>query len=159
VGWGSIPRNSVIRQPQKIFEEPVALVAAGLRHNLLMTKNGDIYGFGDQSLGRLGFAENQSLYPPQKIEFSENPPVVLICGEHYSAAMTMDGSVYLMGEQVSGTKSDQIPKVLFPEFKFQLPFRVRCQKIWREIVFWIFLGYSDKFSLFYHLPKKSLLIL
>jgi alpha-tubulin suppressor-like RCC1 family protein len=140
----------------KINLEHVELVATGLNHSLVLTKNGDVHGWGEANSGQLGVCEKSFKTPKKKIEFSENSPFVFIlCGEGYSAVMTLDGSIYLLGGPVfrGQSLSEQIPK-RFTEMKFQIPMSFLSKKLWNEIMFWVFLGYFDENSVFYRVPKE-----
>jgi alpha-tubulin suppressor-like RCC1 family protein len=130
--------------PQKIFQAPAEIVAAGLHHNLVLTKNGEVLGWGRGGSGHFG-EKIAGTTAPKKIEIStESPVVFLFCGSNSSAVGTGDGSLYWFGKI-------KIPK----DLKIQMPVNV-IQKKWDKIVGWLFLGCLDKNSNFFHMPKEIL---
>jgi hypothetical protein len=50
-----------------IFEK----ISCGLNHNLLLSREGDIYVFGDNSYAQLGTGDTEEIFYPQKLKHSE----------------------------------------------------------------------------------------
>jgi alpha-tubulin suppressor-like RCC1 family protein len=74
-----------IHASRKIFQAPAEIVAAGLHHNLVLTKNGEVLGWGRGGSGHFG-EKIAGTTAPKKIEIStESPVVFLFCGSNSSA--------------------------------------------------------------------------
>jgi alpha-tubulin suppressor-like RCC1 family protein len=167
-GWGrnnstqlGFKGKTQCRKPRKVFPEPVETAAAGLNHNLVLTKKGEVVGWGRAIAMQLGL-RSRDTEEPKKIEIpTESPVVFLFCGAHHSAIGTWDGSFYVLGrrllepEDLEGSKDINLFPRLIENFKIQLP--PKCiQKMWEEVMAWLFLGGTDENSIFYFLPKEIL---
>jgi alpha-tubulin suppressor-like RCC1 family protein len=103
----------------------VVAVAAGERHTLLLSREGNVYSFGEGSRGQLGHGEDvhtkpgdKGLAAPTRIEafkyFGKNPPPsrkptvtkqpvrMIACGSCHSMALTTDGLVWMWGRGKEG---------------------------------------------------------
>ena len=78
----------------------VVLVAAGWRHSMAVTAEGELYSWGENEFGQLGHGKTGGMISlPEKVE--DLPPVVsAVGGDHFSAAMTVDGQVFIWGDDV-----------------------------------------------------------
>jgi alpha-tubulin suppressor-like RCC1 family protein len=78
--------------------------AFGDRHSLLLTKEGEVYAWGDNNYGQLGQGHAQELKKPTKVEGSWFGMKVraIACGSYFSMAATEDGSVYVWGDNDCG---------------------------------------------------------
>jgi alpha-tubulin suppressor-like RCC1 family protein len=87
-------------QAQQILAEPVEFAAAD--HNLVLTKKGEVLGWGRANSGQLGgCGQGEERMGPKEIELpTESPVVFLFCGAHCSAVGTMDGSLFVLGQQL-----------------------------------------------------------
>jgi alpha-tubulin suppressor-like RCC1 family protein len=85
--------------PPDSFGRPCELVdfACGMEHSLALTKEGQLFSWGNNSYGQLGRSTTSS--SPLLVSFPDpNTRVVQVaCGAFYSAALTDDGSVYTWG--------------------------------------------------------------
>jgi alpha-tubulin suppressor-like RCC1 family protein len=163
-GWGRNSMNQLgigedepkAASPREILSEPVQTAAVGLDHNLVLTKKGEVVGWGRATTGRLGvMAPGEPNMDPTKIKFpTESPVVFLFCGAHCSAVGTLDGSLFVLGQKLD-TKSSNVYPALIKNFKIQLPGKI--QRLWEEIMVWLFLGFIDDNSILFQLPKEILL--
>ena len=72
-------------------------ISCGIKHTLVLTIDGEVYGFGDNNFGQIwcGFGKNIVEYPI-KLEFS--PKIKYIhCSGNSSFAITCDGTAYTWG--------------------------------------------------------------
>ena len=104
----------------------IVSIAAGERHSLLLCNEGNVFSFGDGSMGQLGHGQDShigldGLHKPTRIEAFKwfgvrqdasssirrdtvnNKPVTMIAaGAYHSAALTADGLVWLWGRGKDG---------------------------------------------------------
>lgn len=83
--------------------EKVKQVCLGYDCNAVITKNGDLYMWGDNNYAQLGNASYQDVYTPEKI--MENVVQVSL-GERHSAAITENGDLYMWGYNYYGQLGD-----------------------------------------------------
>ncbi|MQL91819.1 hypothetical protein Taro_024434 [Colocasia esculenta] len=86
----------------KALESAVILdvqnVACGGRHSALVTKQGEIYSWGEESGGRLGHGVDADVSQPKLIDALSNMNIELVaCGEHHTCAVTLSGDLYTWG--------------------------------------------------------------
>ncbi|KAH7285019.1 hypothetical protein KP509_33G007900 [Ceratopteris richardii] len=78
-------------------------VAAGNRHAALVTKQGEVFCWGEESCGRLGHGVHTDVFHPQLIESLANTNVMFIdCGEYHSCAVTFSGEIFTWGNGTFG---------------------------------------------------------
>ena len=77
----------------------VLQLAGGLNHTLLLKENGDLWVWGDNSQGQLGFADEKFYLQPQKL--LENVREIA-AGDNFSMAIAQDRSLWVWGENSAG---------------------------------------------------------
>ncbi|KAL0370318.1 UNVERIFIED_CONTAM: PH, RCC1 and FYVE domains-containing protein 1 [Sesamum angustifolium] len=87
----------------KALESAVVLdvqnIACGGRHAALVTKQGEIFSWGEESGGRLGHGVDSDVLHPKLIDALGNTNIELVaCGEYHSCAVTLSGDLYTWGE-------------------------------------------------------------
>ncbi|KAH9773850.1 hypothetical protein KPL71_013444 [Citrus sinensis] len=87
----------------KAVESTMALdvhnIACGARHAMLVTKQGEIFSWGEESGGRLGHGREADVSHPQLIEILSGVNVELVaCGEYHTCAVTRSGDLYTWGD-------------------------------------------------------------
>ncbi|KAJ7965006.1 Regulator of chromosome condensation (RCC1) family with FYVE zinc finger domain [Quillaja saponaria] len=87
----------------KALESAVVLdvhnIACGGRHAALVTKQGEIFSWGEESGGRLGHGVDSNVLHPKLIEALSNTNIELVaCGEHHTCAVTLSGELYTWGD-------------------------------------------------------------
>lgn len=87
----------------KAMESTVVLdvqhVACGGRHATLVTKQGEVFCWGEESGGRLGHGVDADVSHPQLVEALANTNVELVaCGEYHSCAVTLSGELLTWGD-------------------------------------------------------------
>ncbi|GER40751.1 regulator of chromosome condensation family protein [Striga asiatica] len=86
----------------KALESAVVLdvqnIACGSRHAALVTKQGEIFSWGEESGGRLGHGVDADVLHPKLIDVLSNTNIELVaCGENHSCAVTLSGDLYTWG--------------------------------------------------------------
>ncbi|MGP8204902.1 MAG: putative Ig domain-containing protein [Acidimicrobiales bacterium] len=87
---------------------PVAQVAAGAYHSLALTTTGQLYAFGDNDYGELGFAANSGTNTPNPtatlvgLPGATGPVKEITAGGYHSLALTTTGQLYAFGYNLTG---------------------------------------------------------
>lgn len=86
----------------KALESAVVLdvqtLACGGRHAALVTKQGEVFSWGEEFGGRLGHGVDSDVSHPKLIEALKNVNIELVaCGEYHSCAVTLSGELYSWG--------------------------------------------------------------
>ncbi|KAI3987626.1 hypothetical protein MKX01_007092 [Papaver californicum] len=87
----------------KALESAVVLdvqnIACGGRHAALVTKQGEIFSWGEESGGRLGHGVDSDVSHPKLIDSLGNTNIELVaCGEFHTCAVTLSGDLYTWGD-------------------------------------------------------------
>ncbi|KAE8691656.1 hypothetical protein F3Y22_tig00110885pilonHSYRG00023 [Hibiscus syriacus] len=87
----------------KALESAVVLdvqnIACGGRHAALVTKQGEVFSWGEESGGRLGHGVDSDVLHPKLIDALSNTNIELVaCGEHHTCAVTLSGDLYTWGD-------------------------------------------------------------
>ncbi|KAG8085423.1 hypothetical protein GUJ93_ZPchr0010g9979 [Zizania palustris] len=73
-------------------------ISCGGRHCTLVTKQGEIYSWGEESGGRLGHGVDCDVPQPKLIDALANMNIELVaCGEYHTCAVTLSGDLYTWG--------------------------------------------------------------
>ncbi|KAJ0101485.1 hypothetical protein Patl1_05380 [Pistacia atlantica] len=86
----------------KALESAVVLdvqnIACGGRHAALVSKQGEVFSWGEELGGRLGHGVDSDVSHPKLIDSLKNINVELVaCGEYHSCAVTLSGDMYTWG--------------------------------------------------------------
>lgn len=74
-------------------------IACGIRHAALVTRQGEVFTWGEESGGRLGHGVGTNIIQPHLVESISVCPVDFVaCGEFHSCAVTMSGELYTWGD-------------------------------------------------------------
>lgn len=87
----------------KALESSVVLdvqhIACGQRHAVLVTKQGEIYSWGEEDRGRLGHGVEADVCHPKPIETLGGRTIEMVaCGEYHTCAVTLSGDLYTWGD-------------------------------------------------------------
>ncbi|KAE9614860.1 putative chromatin regulator PHD family [Lupinus albus] len=87
----------------KALESAVVLdvqnIACGGQHAALVTKQGEIFSWGEESRGRLGHGVESDILHPKLIESLSDTSIELVaCGEYHTCAVTLSGDLYTWGD-------------------------------------------------------------
>ncbi|WOK99091.1 PH, RCC1 and FYVE domains-containing protein 1 [Canna indica] len=73
-------------------------VSCGRKHAALVTKQGEVYTWGEESGGMLGHGVDADVPQPKLVDTLVNMNVEFVaCGEHHSCAVTLSGELYTWG--------------------------------------------------------------
>ncbi|XP_043811848.1 PH, RCC1 and FYVE domains-containing protein 1 isoform X2 [Manihot esculenta] len=76
----------------------VQTIACGRRHAALVTKQGEVFSWGEELGGRLGHGVDSDVLHPKLVDGLKNINVELVaCGEYHSCAVTLSGDLYIWG--------------------------------------------------------------
>ncbi|KAK9675850.1 hypothetical protein RND81_11G035900 [Saponaria officinalis] len=86
----------------KALESTVVLdvhhIACGVRHAALVTKQGEIFSWGEESGGRLGHGVEVDVVHPKLIDGLSGLTIDLVaCGEYHTCAVTASGDLFTWG--------------------------------------------------------------
>ncbi|XP_043722871.1 PH, RCC1 and FYVE domains-containing protein 1 [Telopea speciosissima] len=74
-------------------------IACGVRHAALVTRQGEIFTWGEESGGRLGHGVGKDVIQPRLVESLTVCSVDFVaCGEFHTCAVTMAGELYTWGD-------------------------------------------------------------
>ncbi|KAM7257168.1 hypothetical protein ACFE04_012909 [Oxalis oulophora] len=98
----SIPVRTDVLTPRPL-ESNVVLdvqqIACGVRHVALVTRQGEVFTWGEESGGRLGHGIDRDFSHPRLVEFLAVSNVeFLACGEYHTCAVTTSGDLYTWGD-------------------------------------------------------------
>ncbi|KAJ4974536.1 hypothetical protein NE237_007710 [Protea cynaroides] len=87
----------------KALESSVVLdvhhISCGGKHAVLVTKQGEIFSWGEESGGRLGHGVEADLSQPKLIKTLSGLNIELVaCGEYHTCAVTFSGDLYMWGD-------------------------------------------------------------
>lgn len=107
---GVLPDGSVSPFPTKAdvltpkcLESNVVLdvhqIACGVRHVALVTKQGEVFTWGEESGGRLGHGIDSDFSRPHLVEFlAVNTVEFVACGEYHTCAVSASGDLFTWGD-------------------------------------------------------------
>ncbi|KAG2671854.1 hypothetical protein I3760_13G012900 [Carya illinoinensis] len=73
-------------------------LACGRRHAALVTKQGEVFTWGEELRGRLGHGVDSDVSHPKLVDGLRNINIELVaCGEYHSCAVTLSGEMYTWG--------------------------------------------------------------
>ncbi|XP_047178682.1 PH, RCC1 and FYVE domains-containing protein 1-like isoform X1 [Vigna umbellata] len=77
----------------------VQSISCGYRHAVLVTKQGEIFSWGEESGGRLGHGVEMDVHHPKLVEALGGLNIELVaCGEYHTCAVTYSGDLYTWGD-------------------------------------------------------------
>jgi len=102
LGHGDMLENQPAKIIQALNGKDVVQVSAGWDHNLAVTRNGEVYSWGDAKHGKLGHGNLEPLNKPTKIEITnaDGTPAKIFqasAGPVQSLFVTMEGRVLACG--------------------------------------------------------------
>ncbi|KAJ6830331.1 uncharacterized protein M6B38_353840 [Iris pallida] len=100
---GSLSATKADAPLPKALESAVMLdvhnIACGNRHAVLVTKQGEVFSWGEESGGRLGHGVDADVCQPKLIEtLGSNNIELVACGEYHTCAVTLSGDLYTWGD-------------------------------------------------------------
>jgi E3 ubiquitin-protein ligase HERC4 len=96
---------------------PLVQVACGAHHSLVLSMSGNIFAFGKNDFGQLGFGDTDNRIHPYNLKFLNSLRACYVtCGENFSAVLTLDGGVFTFGAGAygqlghNGTSHEYLPR-------------------------------------------------
>lgn len=103
LGHADFESKTMPAQIKALGHEHVIDIACGEKHSAALTANGDVFMWGDGSLGQLGLGDFRKQHTPSRVmDLSGKMVVKLSCGAFHTACITEDESVYTWGQGGSG---------------------------------------------------------
>ncbi|XP_018331399.1 probable E3 ubiquitin-protein ligase HERC4 [Agrilus planipennis] len=104
LGIGTVsPSEPSPTQVPSIDGIPIAFLACGSYHTLVVSKSGAVFGWGNNTRGQLGLNDVTSKSFPTQLRTLRNIKVRYICcGEEFSTFLTLDGGVFTCGAGMYG---------------------------------------------------------
>ncbi|TMW68702.1 hypothetical protein Poli38472_006170 [Pythium oligandrum] len=88
-------------------DEPVADIAAGFQHGLVVTTSGNVFSWGKGERGQLGFGTANVKTPQEVIALKNRNVVSVSAGFNHSSALTKDGELFLWGKLLNPKGKDE----------------------------------------------------
>ena len=99
MGHGDAQRQLLPKKVEAFAGQHVVAVSAGERHNLALTADGAVWGWGAGGNGQLGHGDVQDQLLPKKIEVLAGQRVVAVsAGQYHSMVSTADGALWSWGD-------------------------------------------------------------
>ncbi|KAI3504647.1 hypothetical protein L2E82_46573 [Cichorium intybus] len=143
-------------------------VSCGSKHAVLVTKQGEVYSWGEGSNGRLGHGMESDIPIPKLIDdLSRSNFEMVACGENHTCALTQSGDLYTWGDIGMGI-GIQIPRKVGGQIEGMNVKFISCgpwhsAAITSEGLLFTFgdgtfgaLGHGDNNSVYYPKPVESL---
>ncbi|WED43764.1 RCC1 domain-containing protein [Legionella cardiaca] len=99
-GQLGINSEGYIEQPTLINElkEKVSFIVAGFYHSVCLTKDGEVYTFGDNQKGQLGLSNSNCPHTPQLVSALKNKVISKVAANgNYTLCLTSEGQLYSFG--------------------------------------------------------------
>ncbi|XP_056107333.1 retinitis pigmentosa GTPase regulator b isoform X2 [Rhinichthys klamathensis goyatoka] len=80
---------------------PIKMLAAGSNTSAVLTQDGRLYMWGDNSEGQIGLGKESNALTPHEVSVGKRVSWVS-CGYYHSAFVTVDGALFTFGEKDSG---------------------------------------------------------
>ncbi|XP_065592552.1 probable E3 ubiquitin-protein ligase HERC4 [Cyrtonyx montezumae] len=111
-----IPKPHLVKGLKGI---PLAQIAAGGAHNVVVSLSGAVYSWGKNKFGQLGLGHTEDMDRPSYVGALEHWKAVFIsCGADHTAVLSKDGLVYTFGAGGAGqlghnsTRNELTPRVV-----------------------------------------------
>ncbi|XP_042470728.1 PH, RCC1 and FYVE domains-containing protein 1-like isoform X1 [Zingiber officinale] len=100
---GNLSTTNMDAMLPKALESAVLLdvhnIACGRGHAVLVTRQGEVFSWGEESGGRLGHGKHSDVSQPKLIDGLGGLNVELVaCGEYHTCAVTLSGDLYSWGD-------------------------------------------------------------
>ncbi|XP_076648302.1 HECT and RLD domain containing E3 ubiquitin ligase 4 [Halictus rubicundus] len=113
---------------------PIAHIACGGYHSIVISKSGAVFGWGKNTFGQLGLNDTQDRNVPCQLKTLQNTKVCYAaCGEDFSVFLTIDGGVFtcgagMYGQLGHGNNSNEILPRQVMELMGSIVTQVSCGK-------------------------------
>jgi len=109
--WGDVRLECTTHHKQRlliprtvVFQKvKIKSIFAGGYHNFAIDLNHDVYSWGLNNYGQLGFDDTKNRYQPRRIKELRGKEIVqCACGQHHSVVLSKTGKVYSFGKNSYG---------------------------------------------------------
>ncbi|XP_011296686.1 probable E3 ubiquitin-protein ligase HERC4 isoform X3 [Fopius arisanus] len=113
---------------------PIAFIACGGYHSVVVSKSGAIYVWGRNTFGQLGIAITGNLHYPHQLRTLRSTRIRYVsCGEDFTAFLTIDGGVFtcgagMYGQLGHGTNSNEVLPRKIMELMGSIVTQIACGK-------------------------------
>ena len=120
LGHGDYQLQTMPVQIKGLHGEHVVAIDCGEKHSAALTSGGDVFTWGDGSLGQLGLGDTRKQHSPHRVmELQGRMILQLACGSFHTACLADDSSVYTWGAGGSGRlghESEQVRPLMKTRF-------------------------------------------
>lgn len=107
LGHADCKCRNVPTKVENLSSRTIVKVACGGRHTVALTKEGDLFTWGDGWSGELGHGIASSRHTPKKVEALKDEFVIdVLCGSGWTVAFTSSGSVYFCGAAICANNGE-----------------------------------------------------
>uniref|UniRef100_A0A8C4Y2T0 HECT domain-containing protein n=2 Tax=Gopherus evgoodei TaxID=1825980 RepID=A0A8C4Y2T0_9SAUR len=125
---------------QELRGIPLAQIATGGTHSLVLSLSGAVYSWGKNDFGQLGLGDTENKYYPSYIRALEHKKTVYIsCGGEHTAVLSQDGLVCTFGAGDYGqlghnsTQNELTPRIVAELFGARVS-QIACGR-WHTLVY------------------------
>lgn len=102
LGHGDKQNEVTPKQIESLPSIKVKQISCGAYHTAILTEDGDVYTWGLNSEGQIGFGEDEEeCSTPQLLKFDDEV-ISISCGYYHTAVVTRSGMLYTFGEDEMG---------------------------------------------------------
>ncbi|XP_076151060.1 putative E3 ubiquitin-protein ligase HERC4 [Alosa pseudoharengus] len=80
----------------------IKVICCGEAHTAVLTKNGDVYTFGEGAQGQLGHSSTANELLPKRVEGLDGPASQIACGSHHTMVLGSCNRLWAFGSGVKG---------------------------------------------------------
>lgn len=103
LGHGDFQLQTMPTQIKALLGEHVIDMSCGDKHSAVLTSGGDVFTWGDGSLGQLGLGDFRRQHTPHRVMELQGKMILQIsCGAYHTACIDKDEQVYTWGQGGSG---------------------------------------------------------
>ncbi|XP_053109606.1 probable E3 ubiquitin-protein ligase HERC6 isoform X2 [Hemicordylus capensis] len=100
LGLSPTPTREQVFKPMSVAalrSLDVTYISCGDEHTAVLTENGSIFTFGDDSAGQLGHSSSAQKTGPQKVDWIDGPVSQLACGSYHTLVLSASGQLISFG--------------------------------------------------------------
>jgi len=103
LGHGDFQLQTMPTKIKALQDEHVINISCGEKHSAALTSGGDVFTWGDGSLGQLGLGDQRKQHTPHRVVELQGRMILQIsCGYYHTACIDQDENVYTWGQGGSG---------------------------------------------------------
>mgnify|MGYP006148858641 CR=1 FL=1 len=103
LGHGDFQLQTMPAKIKALQGEHIIDISCGEKHSAALTSGGDVFTWGDGSLGQLGLGDQRKQHTPHRVMELQGRMILQIsCGHYHTACIDKDENVYTWGQGGSG---------------------------------------------------------